>query len=220
VANSTRRIPIVISAVTDPVGARLVKSLKNPGTNVTGTTDLSPVAEQLKLFKKFGYKPKKIGIVYNAGEANSRVLVAYAKKAAKKMGAEVVEATVSNSSAVLMATKSLVGRVDSIYIPTDNTVISALESVLKVANENRLPVITGDTDSVKRGALASYGLNYYKLGLQTGIIVDKIFKGEKPKNLPVETLKDLELYINLKTAKKIKLKVSKKMIRRAKKVIR
>ncbi len=219
-ANATKRIPIVISAITDPVGAKLVKSLEKPGTNVTGTTDMSPVGEQLDLFKKLGYNPKSIGIIYNSGEANSRTLVAIAKKEAKKRGIKVVEATVTNSSAVLMAAKSLVGKVDAIYLPTDNTVISALESVLKVAYDNKLPVITGDTDSVKRGALASYGLNYYKLGLQTGEMVDKILKGSSPSTMPVETLKDLELYINLKSAKKIGLKVPDTMIERAEKVIK
>jgi putative ABC transport system substrate-binding protein len=219
-ANATKRIPIVISAITDPVGAKLVKSLEKPGTNVTGTTDMSPVGEQLDLFKKLGYNPKSIGIIYNSGEANSRTLVAIAKKEAKKRGMKVVEATVTNSSAVLMAAKSLVGKVDAIYLPTDNTVISALESVLKVAYDNKLPVITGDTDSVKRGALASYGLNYYKLGLQTGEMVDKILKGSSPSTMPVETLKDLELYINLKSAKKIGLKVPDMMIERAEKVIK
>jgi putative ABC transport system substrate-binding protein len=220
VANATKRIPIVISAITDPVGAKLVKSLERPATNVTGTTDMSPVKEQLELFSKLGYKPKNIGIIYNAGEANSRTLVAMAKKAAKEMGANVVEATVTNSSGVLMAAKSLVGKVDSIYIPTDNTVVSALESVLKVAEDNKLPVVTGDTDSVKRGALASYGLNYYKLGKQTGEIVAKVLKGANPAETPVETLKDLELYINLKTANKIGLKVPESIVKSAEKVIK
>lgn len=219
-ANTTKRIPIIISAITDPVGAKLVKSLENPGTNVTGTTDLSPVAEQLQLLSKMGYSPKSIGIIYNSGEANSVTLVQLAKDAAKKMNIEIVEATVTNSSAVLLAAKSLIGKVDSIYIPTDNTVISALESVLKVANENKLPVITGDTDSVKRGALASYGLNYYKLGLQTGIIVEKIIKGANPATTPVESLKDLELFINLKTAKKIGFTFPADMIKNAEKVIK
>lgn len=219
-ANTTKRIPIIISAITDPVGAKLVKSLENPGTNVTGTTDLSPVAEQLQLLSKMGYSPKSIGIIYNSGEANSVTLVQLAKDAAKKMNIEIVEATVTNSSAVLLAAKSLIGKVDSIYIPTDNTVISALESVLKVANENKLPVVTGDTNSVKRGALASYGLNYYKLGLQTGIIVEKIIKGANPATTPVESLKDLELFINLKTAKKIGFTFPADMIKNAEKVIK
>ncbi|MGA1846476.1 ABC transporter substrate-binding protein [Deferribacter abyssi] len=220
VANATKKIPIIISAITDPVGAKLVKSLERPGTNVTGTTDMSPVKEQLNLFNELNIKVKNIGVIYNAGEANSRTLVKLTKKYSKKYGWNVVEATVTNSSGVLMAAKSLVGRVDGIYIPTDNTVVSALEAVLQVAYDNKIPVITGDTDSVERGALASLGINYYKLGLQTGEIVYKIIHGANPATTPVETLKDLELFINLKAAKKMGVNVPKKMIEKATKVIK
>lgn len=219
VANATKSIPIVISAITDPVGAKLVKSLEKPGTNVTGTTDMSPVREQLSLFKDLGLNVKKIGIIYNAGEANSRSIVNLAKESAKEMGIDIFEATVTNSSGVLLAAKSLVGKVDGIYIPTDNTVVSALESVLQVAYENKLPVITGDTDSVVRGSLASLGMNYYKLGLQTGEIVYKVLQGANPAETPVETLKDLELFINNKTAEKIGVKIPENMLKKATKVI-
>ncbi|KAA0257984.1 ABC transporter substrate-binding protein [Deferribacter autotrophicus] len=220
VANATKKIPIVISAITDPVGAKLVKSLERPGTNVTGTTDMSPVKEQLNLFNELNIKVKNIGVIYNAGEANSRTLVKLTKKYSKEYGWNVVEATVTNSSGVLMAAKSLVGRVDGIYIPTDNTVVSALEAVLQVAYDNKIPVITGDTDSVERGALASLGMNYYKLGLQTGEIVYKIIHGANPATTPVETLKDLELFINLKAAKKMGVNVPEEMIKKATKVIK
>jgi len=220
VANATKNIPIVISAITDPVGAKLVKSLERPGTNVTGTTDMSPVREQLALFKELGLNVNRVGIIYNAGEANSRSLVNLAKKAAKDLNIDIFEATVTNSSGVLLAAKSLVGKVDGIYIPTDNTVVSALESVLQVAYDNKMPVITGDTDSVERGALASLGMNYYKLGLQTGEIAYKVLQGANPAETPVETLKDLELFINIKTAQKIGVKVSEDMLKKAAKVIK
>lgn len=220
VANATKKIPVVISAITDPVGAKLVKSLEKPGTNVTGTTDMSPVKEQLALFKTLGANVKNIGIIYNAGEANSRTLVNLAKDASKKLGLNIMEATVTNSSGVLLAAKSLVGKVEGIYIPTDNTVISALESVLQVTYENKIPLVTGDTDSVVRGSLASLGMDYYKLGLQTGEIVYKIIKGAKPADTPVETLKDLELFVNLKTAEKIDFKIPDEVIKKAAKVIK
>jgi putative ABC transport system substrate-binding protein len=220
VANATKHIPIVISAITDPVGAKLVKSLEKPGTNVTGTTDMSPVKEQLALFKELGLNVKSVGIIYNAGEANSRTLVNLAKKAAKDLNIDIFEATVTNSSGVLLAAKSLVGKVDGIYIPTDNTVVSALESVLQVSYDNKIPVITGDTDSVERGSLASLGMNYYKLGLQTGEIAYKVLNGANPAETPVETLKDLELFINLKTAKKIGVNIPEEMTKKAAKVIK
>jgi len=219
VANATRSIPIVISAITDPVGAKLVKSLDKPGTNVTGTTDMSPVKAQLSLFNELGLQVKNIGIIYNAGEANSRTLVNLAKKAAKELNINIVEATVTNSSGVLLAAKSLVGRVDGVYIPTDNTVVSALESVLQVAFDSKIPVITGDTDSVERGSLASLGINYYRLGLQTGEIVYKIINGADPANTPVETLKDLELFINLKSAEKMGVTVPENLLKKATKVV-
>jgi putative ABC transport system substrate-binding protein len=220
VANATKKIPVIISAITDPVGAKLVKSLEKPGTNVTGTTDMSPVKEQLSLFKELGLDVKNVGIIYNAGEANSRSLVNLAKKVAKELNMNIVEATVTNSSGVLLAAKSLVGKVDGIYIPTDNTIVSALESVLQVAFDNKLPVITGDTDSVVRGSLASLGINYYKLGKQTGEIAYKVINGAKPAETPVETLKDLELFVNLKSAEKMNIKVPEDFIKKAAKVIK
>lgn len=220
VANLTKNIPIVISAITDPVGAKLVKSLEKPGGNITGTTDMSPVKEQIALFDKLNISVKRLGVIYNSGEANSRTLVNILKTVAKQRGIMVVEATVTNSNGVLMAAKSLVGKVDGIYIPTDNTVVSALESVLQVSFDNKIPVITGDTDSVVRGALASLGMDYYKLGLQTGVIVSKILKGEKPANIPVETLKDLDLFINESTAHKLGIKIDPELLKSAKKVIK
>lgn len=220
VANLTKTIPVVISAITDPVGAKLVKSLEKPGGNITGTTDMSPVRDQVALFEKLKIPVKRLGVIYNSGEANSRTLVEILKSVAKQKGIAVVEATVTNSSGVLMAAKSLVGKVDGIYIPTDNTVVSALESVLQVSLENKIPVITGDTDSVVRGALASLGMDYYKLGLQTGVIVGRILKGEKPANIPVETLKDLDLFINEATAQKLGIKIDPELLKSAKKVIK
>ncbi|MCA1927876.1 MAG: ABC transporter substrate-binding protein [Calditerrivibrio sp.] len=220
VANLTKKIPIVISAITDPVGAKLVKSLNKPGGNVTGTTDMSPVKEQIALFDKLNIPVKRLGVIYNSGEANSRTLVEILKNITKGRGILVVEATVTNSSGVLMAAKSLVGKVDGIYIPTDNTVVSALESVLQVSFENKIPVITGDTDSVVRGALASLGMDYYKLGLQTGVIVAKVLKGANPANIPVETLKDLDLFINESTAKKLGITIPADLLSQAKKVVK
>ncbi|MCX8083435.1 MAG: ABC transporter substrate-binding protein [Calditerrivibrio sp.] len=220
VANLTKTTPIIISAITDPVGAKLVKSLEKPGGNVTGTTDMSPVKEQIELFEKLKIPLKRLGVIYNSGEANSRAIVEILKSIIKNKNIELIEATVTNSSGVLMAAKSLVGKVDGIYVPTDNTVVSALESVLQVSFENKIPVITGDTDSVTRGALASLGMDYYKLGLQTGVIVAKVLKGEKPSNIPVETLKDLDLFVNESTANKIGIKLNPDILKAAKKVIK
>lgn len=212
-------IPVVFSAVTDPVGSKLVKSIDEPGGNITGVSDLNPVKLQLGVFKEFGIDAKNVGIIYNPGEQNSRALADLAKKAAKELNLNMVEAVVTNSSGVYLAAKSLVGRVDVIYIPTDNTVVSALESALQVSYEADIPLIMGDTDSVVRGALASKGFNYYKHGLQTGRIVCRILKGEKASNIPVEFQQDLEFFINLKAAKEMNVTVPEELIKKADKVI-
>lgn len=212
---STKDIPILITAVTDPVAAGLVDTLEAPGGNVTGTTDMNPIAEQLELVKKFVPEAKKVGIIYNAGEVNSEVQVKIAKKVAKDIGLEVVEATVATSADVSQAAGSLAGRVDAIYVPTDNTVVSALESVLKVAQENKLPVIAGEGDSVKRGALATLGIDYYELGKQTAQMAVKVLKGEDPAKMPVETQKNMKLYLNKKAAKAMGVDIPSDLLKEA-----
>lgn len=212
-------IPIVFAAVTDPVGAKLVNSIEKTGSNITGVSDLTPIKAQLEVFREFGLNVKTVGILYNPGEQNSRALVDIAKEAAKELNIRIVEAAVTNSSGVYMAAKSLVGRVDGIYVPTDNTVVSALESAIQVAYESDIPFIMGDTDSVIRGALAAKGFNYYKHGLQAGKIVCRILKGEKAADIPVEFQQDLEFYVNLKAAKEMGVKVPESVIKSADKVI-
>lgn len=218
-AKATREIPIVISAVTDPVGAKLVQSLERPGGNVTGTTDLSPVAEQFQLFAEVAPDAKTIGVLYNAGEANSVTLVALAREAAAALGYRVVEATVANSAGVMAASKSLVGRADAVYVPTDNTVVSALEAVVKVCQANHLPLVAADTDSVTRGAIAALAIDYYQLGRQTGDMIAKILKGADPATLPVETLREFELHVNAKAARASGVTLRKAFVARAAKVI-
>ena len=192
-----RNTPVIFSAVTDPVAAKLVDNPERPGGNVTGVSDLSPVKQHLDLIKEILPDADTIGVIYSAGEDNSVSLVKLVKENASEAGFnEVKEATVSSSSEVATAARSLVGEVDAIYIPTDNTVISALESVVQVGQENKLPVFSGDTDSVERGAIASIGFNYYDIGVQTGEMVVKVLKGARPGDIPVEFAKVLQLYVN------------------------
>lgn len=218
-ARATKDIPILITAVTDPVAAGLVQSMEKPGTNVSGTTDMNPVKEQLELVKKFKPDAKKVGIVYNAGEVNSQVQVAAAEKVKGDLGLEIVKVTVSASAEVKQAAQSLIGRVDAIYVPTDNTVVSALESVLQVAETHKLPVIVGEGDSVERGGLATYGLDYYKLGYQTGEMAVKVLKGQKPAEMPIESQKELKLIINAKSAAKQGVEIPADLKAKADKVI-
>lgn len=219
-AQATNKIPILITAVTDPVAAGLVKSIEKPGTNVTGTSDLNPVDKQLELISKFAPKAKRVGIIYNAGETNSLVQVNLAKEAAGKLGFTIVEATVSNPSGVYEAAQSLVGRVDAIYVPTDNTVVSALESVVKVAEASKIPLIVGEEDSVRRGGIATIGIDYYQLGRQTGKMAFQILKaGVKPEELPVEYQEKMSLVLNKKAAAAMGVTIPPELVKEAREVI-
>lgn len=216
VVSATRDIPVVFTAVSDPVGAQLVKDLKKPGGNVTGLSDMSPVVEQhIKLIKEVMPNIKKLGYLYNSGETNSVSLLAALKEAAAAEGIEIVESAATKSAEVQGAARALVGRADAMYVPTDNTIVSALESAVGVAEESKLPLFTADTDSVKRGALAALGFNYYDVGKQTGAIVVKILKGEKPGDIAVDIAKGTDLVINLGAAKKMGVEFPQAVIDRA-----
>jgi putative ABC transport system substrate-binding protein len=217
----TKEIPILFSAVTDPVAAGLVKSLEKPGKNLSGTMDKSPIAKQFDLILEIVPKAKKLGTIYNAGEVNSVASVKDIKTEAGKRGMQVIEATAANSAAVKMAAESLVGKVDAIHIPTDNTVVLAFESVVKVCRDNKIPLFAADIDSVKRGAIAALAVDYYKLGRQTGAMARKIFEGKvKVSELPVEFQKDLQLHINPKQAALMGVKLSDKIVKRAAKIVK
>jgi len=212
--------PVVFSAVTDPVGAKMVSNLEKPGGSVTGVSDLAPIESQFNLIFDLGFTPTAVGIIYNSGEQNSRSQLELAKIAAAKKGVKLVERAIANSSGVYGAAQSLVGKVQAIFVTTDNTVVSALESVVKVANEQKIPLIMSDTDSVKRGALAAKGFDYFKHGEQTGAMVCRILKGEKPGDIAVEFQKDLKLLLNEKAAKAIGYTFPEEIVKMADEVIK
>jgi len=195
-ANATKDIPIVFSAVTDPVSAGLVKDLQKPGGNVTGVSDMTPVDRQIEMLKYLFPNVKNLGTVYNAGEVNSVVTNDLAKKACEKNGMSLFEATVSTTADVAMATQSLVGKVDAIYVSTDNTVVSALETVIKVCQDKKIPLILADPTTLEKGATLALGFDYYLHGRQAGDMVARILKGEKPADIPVEFAKKLVLKVN------------------------
>ncbi|MFC3883603.1 ABC transporter substrate-binding protein [Bacillus songklensis] len=215
---STKDIPILFTAITDPVGAKLVNSIEQPGGNVTGTSDTHPEAikKTISSIKEFIPDAKKVGIIYNSGEPNSVVNVENAKKVIKEIGLEAVETTVSTSSEVKQAAESLVGRADVFYIPKDNTVVAALESVIKVANEKKIPTFVGEGDSVKRGTFASYGFEYHDLGYATGKMAVEILEGKKPSDIPVGFPENLELVINKKAAEQEGITLTEEMMKNAK----
>ena len=203
-AQAITDIPVLFSAVTDPLAAKLVKSLEAPGGNVTGTSDKNPVKEQLELLKMIKPEAKSVGIVYSSGEVNSQVQVEWAKEAGKELGLSIEEKAISASSEVQQAAAAL--NVDAFYVPTDNAVVSALEGLIQVAQDKKIPVISADGESVKRGATATYGLNYEKLGEQTAEMAVKLLKGEtQAATMPVETITKVELYLNTTAAEKIGL---------------
>lgn len=211
----TKDVPILITAVTDPVEAHLVNSMDKPGTNVTGTTDMNPIKEQFDLVIKLVPTVKKVGIIYNAGEVNSQVQVKLAKKLAVDLGLEVVEATVTTSADVLQASQSLVGKVDTIYVPTDNMVVSAAQSVVQVANKNKIPIISGESSVVDKGALGTIGINYGKLGKQTGDMALRILNGEKPQDMAIESQKEFDTVLNQSTIDLLGLKVPQDILSKA-----
>jgi putative tryptophan/tyrosine transport system substrate-binding protein len=207
--NATKDIPIIFTSVTDPVGAGLVKAMDKPGSNITGTTDTHPDAiPNTVKFIDGEFEGSKVGVIYNAGEQNSVAQIELVKKAMKDTDLKLVEATVSTSSEVKQAAESLIGAADFIYIITDNTVVSALESVIKVANENKMPLFVGELDSVKRGGFAAYGFDYFDIGYEAGVMAADILSDKKKAtDLPVQYPQNLKLLINKKAAQAMKIEL-------------
>ena len=207
--SATQDIPIVFTSVTDAVGAELVDSMEKPGGNVTGTIDAHPdaISNTMKFLKE-ELGAKKVGMVFNSGEQNSRSQVDSVKELLQDMDMTVVEASVATTADVKQATESLLGKVDSMYIITDNTVVSALESVISVANDNKIPVMVGEFDSVKRGGLGAYGFEYFDIGYEAGLMAVKILKGEsKPADIPVQVPQKLKLIMNKESADTIGVEI-------------
>ncbi|MCC2612415.1 ABC transporter substrate-binding protein [Neorhizobium sp. Rsf11] len=219
VVSATRDIPVVFTAVSDPLAAQLVKDMEKPSGNVTGLSDMSPVGEHVALIKEILPEAKTIGYLYNSGEANSVALLAVMKVEAEKAGLKIVESAATKSAEVQGAARALVGRADAIYIPTDNTIISALEGAVAVAQESKLPLFTADTDSVSRGSLAALGFNYYDVGKQTGELVVRVLKGENPGDIPVKVASGSDLVVNKSAAAKMGVTLPESVLNRASRVI-
>ncbi|MFB5312118.1 ABC transporter substrate-binding protein [Enterococcus gallinarum] len=200
-ANETTDIPIVVTAVTDLVEAKLAESNEAPGRNITGTSDMVPIDKQIQLLLSIVPDAKTIGIMYNAGEANSKIQADLAEKALKDAGVDVKVLTANTTNDVQQVTTSLAKDVDGIYVPTDNTFASAAAVVGEVAKETKTPIVPGSVEQVEDGALATFGIDYKSLGKQTGELAAKILDGdEKPATTPVETANKLELVVNQKMA--------------------
>lgn len=202
-AASHGKIPVVFSAVTDPVAADLVKDKVHPGGMVTGASDRVPLEKGIEMLKQILPNAKTIGTVYNPGEVNSETAVKELDEVLKNQDMKLVKAPATKTAEVLDAARSLVGKVDAIYITLDNTAVGALASIIQVGEQSKIPVFTVDTSSVADGAIAALGFSYEDVGRESGKQVVAILKGEKPENLPVKEIEALELYLNPGAAQKM-----------------
>lgn len=214
---------VIYSAVTDPVGAGLVPSLTQAGPNITGFSDMTPVREQIEFLASI-IDLKRLGHVYSSGEANAVVLANIAKEVCEDMGIEFVESTVTNSAEVKQATQAILGRVDAIYVSTDNTVVSALNSLVQTALEKDIPVMSADPSSAESfEVLAALGFDYYKHGRATGRLIARILDGEDPSTIPTQFMSDPndldQLVINLDVAAQVGAAIPDAVIERASVVV-
>lgn len=210
-ANTTQTTPVIFSAVTDPVSAKLVESREHPGGNVTGTSDQSSdaISTQINLIKKVLPKAKTIGILYTQSEPNSVVQKDEAKRLLEEKGFTVVEKTILDSNNVKAAAESLMAEVDMVFVPTDNIISSTMETVKQVSIKHKVPVFGGSTEMIAVGGLYNYGTNYEELGRQTARMLVRVLKGEKPENIAVELPEKLELHTNKEMADALGIDISK-----------
>ncbi len=205
VVKRIKNIPIVFSSVSNPVNAGLVPKTSPPGTktgtNVTGVSDYWPIHLQFEMSTKFVPKAKKWGTIYNVRDANSLAHIKEMRKSAKKLGVELIEAKISIRGEVMQAAQSLSGKVQAIHLTHDHTVASAFGVVVKVCNEKKIPLFTGDIYSVPRGAIAAYGLDYFLVGYSAGKKAVQILRGEKPENIPWGPAEECLLVINERAAR-------------------
>ena len=209
-------IPVVFTAVTDPVGSEMVSNWEShPDENVTGVSDMIVVSDDVDLIVDIVPGVKKLGTLYNAGESNSVFLVQKLNEACDARGIEVVEKAVSTSADVLNAAQSLVGQVDAIWIGTDNTVVTALEALIKVCEDNDIPLFPADEDSIVRGGIAAYSFDYYDIGYQTGETVARILKGTPASEIPVEKGEIISLSVNTAAAERMGITIPQAIIDKA-----
>lgn len=223
VTKITKKIPVVFSSITDPIDAGIVPKDSTPGkktgTNVTGVSDRWPVFLQMEMYSNFVPKAKQWGTIYNAGEANSVVHIKEMREAAKKLGLELIEVTITNRSEVEKAALSLAGKVKAIVISSDNTAISDFDTIVKICNDKKIALFAGDVDSVPKGATAAYGLDYFLVGYSAGKKAALVLKGQNPGDIPWGPMEKFSLVINSKAAKAQGVTVPPDLLKKADKVL-
>lgn len=218
-ANATTELPIIMGAVTDPVAANLVKDLKNPGGNITGVSDQTPVADAVSLIKEITPEAKTIGVLYSSNEDNSKIQVAEFKAAAEEAGYTVLEYAVASSNELASTVEVATSKADVLFTPVDNTVASAFSTVVSVANKTKTPIFTSVEDMVEGGGIASVTLSQYDLGVATGKMAAKILDGANPGDTPVQIFNEGTVVVNQKVAKELGISLSEEIINKASKVI-
>lgn len=216
--NATKDIPIVFTAVTDPVKAEVAKDWKSSGTNVTGTSDKVPVDKQVELLKKLLPNAKTVGVIYNTSETNSVIQVNELKAAAEKQGLAVKEVGVTNVNEINQNLTNSLGEMDVLYTPTDNTVASGYSLIGKLCLDKNVPIIGAEEAVVSKGGLASIGIDYYKLGKEAGEKAADVLNGKKPSDVEITTLSEMSFTINSDVAKKLNITIPKEIDDNAKKV--
>ncbi|HBG06167.1 MAG TPA: hypothetical protein DDY22_11550 [Geobacter sp.] len=214
IAERTKTIPIVQGAVTDPVEAKLAVSWEGSGRNYAASTDLPPVQAQLDILRKVLPEVKKIGTIYDSGEDNSKAVMKQLRKYAEKMGFVVIEKGVTSGADVSKMTTALLGKVDVIFVPTDNTVHGALPALLQVAADQHLPVYNCTRSSVESGALFALGGDYKDMGASAGRIAVRILSGQPPGEIPIAFIENPTLYWNVGVSEKYKIPLSDEMRKR------
>lgn len=210
--NATKDIPIAVTAVTDPVDAGIVKSVKKTETNVFGMSDMVPMTSQFELIKKFFPDAKNIGIVYSSSDTNSSVKVKEAEKIANDFNFEIIAQGATTTNDVGQTVESLLGKIDVLYVPTDSTVIPAMPIIIEKSLEKDIPIIPEEKGQIELGALAAEGIDFYKLGYETGLMAADVLDGKsKPQDMPIKILEDRDIYVNKDTLKALNLEIAEEL---------
>ena len=212
--------PLVFGAVTDPVAAGLVESLDRPGKNTTGTSDRWPVADQFGLLLRLRPTIKRIGIVFNPGEANAEANMKVVENTTQALHLQVVKVPVANTSEVQTAAASLVGRCDAIYVPADNTVITAMDTLVRTSEQNRIPLLPGVSSNIEQGGFGTLGPDYHDIGVQSARLAEQVLKGKKAGEIPVATATRFEYFFNVRSAKATGIDIPEDLLSKAVKVYR
>jgi putative tryptophan/tyrosine transport system substrate-binding protein len=220
---ATKDIPIVFATVIDPVKAKVISKYDKPGGNVTGVSDAPPIAQQLRLIREILPNLKKLGFIYNPSLDSSKATLEWINEQGKPLGIEVVESPAPTANEVIPAARKLVGKVDAIFIPNDTTVVASIEAIVKIGEETKTPIFTGETRGVERGSIASVGLNYTEVGRLAGHMVAEVLSGKKPGDIDAiiayQKLPNLDVYVNKRSASAMGVAIPQTVLARATKVV-